>query len=80
LSRKKVLFSIFLKGRVKEAVSAFKKAMDRGSEKILAHPALANTYSMMGREMEARTEVKLRKYLRPLAMEIFPGRWPGSDN
>ncbi len=42
--------------RYEEAVSAFKKAVQRAPENILAHLALAGTYSMMGQEKEARAE------------------------
>ncbi len=43
-------------GRFEEAASAFKKAIDRAPENILAHLGLAGTYSAMGREKEARAE------------------------
>ncbi len=42
--------------RYEEAVSAFKKAVERAPENILAHLALAGTYGMMGREKEAHAE------------------------
>ena len=43
-------------GRFEEAVSAYKKALQREPNNILAHNSLAATYSMMGREKEARAE------------------------
>jgi adenylate cyclase len=43
-------------GRFEEAVSAFKKAIQIAPDNILAHISLAATYSMMGREKEARAE------------------------
>jgi adenylate cyclase len=43
-------------GRFEEAVSAFKKAIQLSPNDILAHLNLATTYSMMGREKEARAE------------------------
>jgi adenylate cyclase len=43
-------------GRFEEAVSAFKKALQRSPDNLLAHVLLAATYSMMGREKEARAE------------------------
>ena len=43
-------------GRFEEAVSAFKKAIQLAPDNINAHIALAVTYSMMGREKEARAE------------------------
>jgi adenylate cyclase len=43
-------------GRFEEAVSAFKKAIQIAPDNIQAHRELAATYSMMGREKEARAE------------------------
>ena len=43
-------------GRFEEAVSAYKKAIQLAPDNILAHIGLAATYSMMGREKEARAE------------------------
>jgi adenylate cyclase len=43
-------------GRFEEAVSAYKKAIQRAPDNILAHIVLASTYSNMGREKEARAE------------------------
>jgi adenylate cyclase len=43
-------------GRYDEAASAFRKAINRAPENILAHLGLAGTYSAMGREKEARAE------------------------
>ena len=43
-------------GRFEEAVSAYKKAIQLAPDNILAHIALAVTYSLMGREKEARAE------------------------
>jgi adenylate cyclase len=43
-------------GRLEEAVSPLKKAIQLGPDDILAHIALAVTYSWMGREKEARAE------------------------
>jgi tetratricopeptide (TPR) repeat protein len=43
-------------GRFEEAVSAYKKAIQREPNNFFAHLNLAGTYSMMGREEEARTE------------------------
>jgi adenylate cyclase len=44
-------------GRFEEAASAFKKSIQRAPNNIFAHSGLAATYSMMGREEEARAEV-----------------------
>jgi TolB-like protein/class 3 adenylate cyclase/Tfp pilus assembly protein PilF len=43
-------------GRFEEAVSEYKKALQRAPDNIFAHLGLAATYSMMGREQEARAE------------------------
>jgi adenylate cyclase len=43
-------------GRFEEAVSAYKKVLQRLPDNFLAHLGLAVTYSMMGREQEARAE------------------------
>jgi adenylate cyclase len=43
-------------GRFEEAVSAFRKVLQRLPDNFFAHVYLAVTYSMMGREQEARAE------------------------
>jgi len=43
-------------GRLEEAVSAYKKSSQLSPNSIFAHIRLAATYSMMGREKEARAE------------------------
>jgi len=45
-------------GRFEEAVSAFKKALQRAPDHLTAHVGLGATYSLMGREKEARAEAK----------------------
>jgi adenylate cyclase len=45
-------------GRFGEAISPFKKALQRSPDFIMAHLGLATTYSMMGREKEARAEAE----------------------
>ena len=45
-----------LAGRYEEAISAEKKALQRSPNSIIPHIWLAVTYSMMGREKEARAE------------------------
>jgi adenylate cyclase len=42
--------------RFEEAVSAYKKALQRSPDYLYAHLMLAATYSLMGREKEARAE------------------------
>ena len=43
-------------GRFEEAVSAFKKATQLAPDNLSCHVQLAATYSLMGREKEARAE------------------------
>jgi adenylate cyclase len=43
-------------GKIEESASAFEKAIERAPDSILAHLGLAATYSLMGREKEARAE------------------------
>jgi adenylate cyclase len=44
-------------GRYEEAVSAYKKAIERRPKYLWSHLMLAATYSMMGREKEAQAEI-----------------------
>ena len=48
--------ALFLTGLFEQAVSAFKKALQRAPNHMIAHLYLAATYSKMGREKEARAE------------------------
>ena len=43
-------------GRFEEAVSAYKKSLQRAPDNFFAHLGLTATYSMMGREKEAHAE------------------------
>jgi tetratricopeptide (TPR) repeat protein len=43
-------------GQYEEAIAAFKKAIGRERDYLLGHIALAATYSLAGREEEARAE------------------------
>jgi adenylate cyclase len=45
-------------GRLEEAVSANKKALQRAPDYIAAHIGLLTTYSLMGRDKEARAEAE----------------------
>jgi adenylate cyclase len=45
-------------GRFEEAVSAYKKGIQRAPDFIVAHIGLGTTYSLMGREKEARAEAE----------------------
>ena len=52
-------------GRFQEAVSAYKKAIEREPNNILAHLSLTATYSMMGLEKEAQSEAEEVRRLNP---------------
>jgi adenylate cyclase len=43
-------------GRLEQSVAAYKKVIQRHPDDIFAHTGLAGTYSLMGREEEARAE------------------------
>jgi adenylate cyclase len=45
-------------GRFEEAVSAYKKCFQRAPDSIVGHIGLGTTYSLMGREKEARAEAE----------------------
>jgi adenylate cyclase len=45
-------------GRFEEAVSAYKKGIQRAPDDVIAHIGLGTTYSLMGREKEARAEAE----------------------
>jgi adenylate cyclase len=49
--------ALLIAGKFEEAVSEYKKALQPAPNNFLAHLGLAATYSMMGREQEARAEV-----------------------
>jgi len=45
-------------GRYEEAISAYKKVLKRAPDHLIAHVGLTTTYSLMGREEEARAEAQ----------------------
>jgi adenylate cyclase len=47
-----------ISGRFEEAVSAYKEAIQRAPDLISAHIGLGTTYSLIGRETEARAEAE----------------------
>jgi adenylate cyclase len=60
-------------GRFEEAVSKYKKVIQRSPDNILAHISLAATYNMMGREKEARAEAAEVLRINPkYSMDSFP--------
>jgi adenylate cyclase len=52
-------------GRFEEAVSAYRRALQVSPDNIMAYVALAATYSMMGREKDARAEAEELLRLNP---------------
>ena len=50
--------ALMMAGRLEEAVSTFKKTIQRTPDNILPHYGLVATYSLMGREKEARAEAE----------------------
>ncbi len=67
-------------GRFEEAVSAYKKALQRAPNSITAHIALVATYSMMGREKEARAEAAEVLRLNPkFTMDDYVKALPYKD-
>jgi adenylate cyclase len=67
-------------GRFEEAVSEFKKALQREPDNIFAHLGLATTYSMMGREQEARAEAAEVLRLNPkFSVDSYAKRMPYKD-
>ena len=53
-------------GRFEEAVPAYKKGIQRAPDNIIAHIGLGATYSLMGREKEARAEAQEILRINPM--------------
>jgi adenylate cyclase len=69
-----------LTGRFEEAVSAYKKALQRAPNYIMAHIGLTATYSMMGREEEARAEAAEVLRIDPkFSLDYFAKTLPNKD-
>jgi adenylate cyclase len=67
-------------GRFEEAVSEYKKAIQRSPENILAHISLAATYNMMGREKEAHAEAAEVLRINPkFSLDSFAKSLPYKD-
>jgi adenylate cyclase len=67
-------------GRFEEAVLAYQKALQRSPENLLAHVLLAATYSMMGREKEARAEAAEVLRINPkFSLDYFAEAVPYKD-
>jgi TolB-like protein/Tfp pilus assembly protein PilF len=66
--------------RFEEAVLAYKKALQRSPDNLLAHVLLASTYSMMGREKEARAETAEVLRINPkFSLDYFAKAVPFKD-
>jgi adenylate cyclase len=67
-------------GRFEEAVSALKKAIQITPNSVPAHTHLAATYSMMGREQEARAEAAEVLRINPkFSLDSYAKRLPYKD-
>ncbi len=67
-------------GQFEEAVLAYKKALQRSPDNLLAHVLLATTYSMMGLEKEARAEVTEVLRINPkFSLDYFAKTLPYKD-
>ena len=63
-----------------EAVSAYKKALQRSPDNLLAHVLLATTYGKMGREKEARAEAAEVLRINPkFSLDYFAKALPFKD-
>jgi adenylate cyclase len=62
-------------GKFEEAVSAYRKSLQLSPDNILTHVSLAATYSMMGREKEARAEAAEVIRINPkFSLDLFAKR------
>jgi adenylate cyclase len=73
-------YALLMTGRFEEAVSAFKKALQRAPDHPLAHIGLGATYSLMGREKEARAEAEEILRINPkFSLDHFKKTTPYKD-
>jgi len=67
-------------GRFEEAVSVYEKAIQRAPDFIRAHIGLGTTYSLMGREKEARAEAEEVLRINPkFSLDLFKKASPYKD-
>ncbi|HYA90182.1 MAG TPA: adenylate/guanylate cyclase domain-containing protein [Thermodesulfobacteriota bacterium] len=72
--------AVRITGRYEEAVSAYKKALQRSPDNLFAHVFLAATYSRMGREKEARAEAAEVLRINPeFSLDYFAKTLPYKD-
>jgi adenylate cyclase len=73
-------YALLMTGRFQEAVSAFKKALQRAPDHHLAHIGLGATYSLMGREKEARAEAEEVLRINPkFSLDYYAKTLPYKD-
>ena len=67
-------------GRLEEAVLAYKKALQRAPDSLFAHVGLTGTYSLMGREHDARTQAaEVLKVNPKFSVDTWAKRIPCKD-
>jgi adenylate cyclase len=73
-------YALLMTGRFEETVSAFKKALQRAPDHPLAHIGLGATYSLMGREKEARAEAEEVLRINPkFSLDYYAKTLPYKD-
>jgi adenylate cyclase len=71
---------LWMTGRYEEAVSAFKKVIQRSPDHVTVHLGLTATYIMMGREKEARAEASEVLRIDPnFSLDRFAKVYPYKD-
>ena len=67
-------------GRYEEAIAAYKGALARDAESVIARMGLTRTYVRTGREEEARAEAREILKINPrFSLQNFQGRFPYTD-
>jgi adenylate cyclase len=67
-----VAIAFLYTGRFEDAVSAYKKRIELAPDYRYGHSQLATTYSMMGREEDARAEVAEVRRINPkFSLDFF---------
>jgi TolB-like protein/Tfp pilus assembly protein PilF len=67
-------------GRYEEAIAAYRKALERSPDDIIAHYGLTATYSLSGRDDEARAQAKEVLRVQPkFSVERYAKRLPYKD-
>ena len=67
-------------GRYEEAIAAYRKALDRSPDSIMTHVNLTATYSLSGRDAEARVQAKEVLRIQPrFSVERYVKQLPYKD-